>query len=77
MVESSLGIVGACLPLFRPIISEIYAVRSIRELISTPMKSIAISKKSLTYARTLEDGNNDGSVDSSEGSICVGGSRDW
>ena len=76
MVESSLGIVGACLPLLRPIISEIYPVRSIRELNSIPTKSIATSKRSLTDARILEDGNNTCSVDSSEGSIYVGGSRD-
>lgn len=73
MVESSLGIVGACLPLFRPIISELPPVRSIREIISFPSISITSSKKSLKDARKLEDGDTSSSAMSSEGSIYAGG----
>ena len=73
MVESSLGIVGACLPLFRPIISEFTPIRSIREMISFPSMSITSLKKPLTDARKLENGDTSSSAFSSEGSIDAGG----
>ena len=71
MVESSLGIVGACLPLFRPIISKIYPVRSLREIISFPSM-----KKPLKDARTLEDGRTSSSALSSEVHVYAGGNQD-
>ena len=70
MVESSLGIVGACLPLFRPIIGEIHPVRSIREIISFP------STKRPSDARTLEDGRIGSSAISSEVHVYTGGNHD-
>lgn len=73
MVESSLGIVGACLPLFRPIISELSPVRSIREIISLPSMSITSSQKPLSDAGKLEDGDTNSSAISLEGSIYAGG----
>lgn len=73
MVESSLGIVGACLPLFRPIISELSPVRSIREIISFPSMSIPSSKKPFTNAERLDDGDTSSSPISDEGSIYAGG----
>ncbi|CAD6582042.1 MAG: hypothetical protein ASARMPRED_000769 [Alectoria sarmentosa] len=76
MVESSLGIVGACLPLFRPVISELSPVRSIREIISFPSMSITSSKKTLTDARKLGDGDSSSSAVSSADSIYAGGDRD-
>ena len=75
MVESSLGIVGACLPLFRPIISELYPIRSIRELISFPSSGIRSSKEPFTDASKLEGGAIISSPLSSEGSIYAGGER--
>ena len=71
MVESSLGIVGACLPLFRPLIRNIYPVRSIRKTISFPS-----GKKPLKDARTLEDGRTSSSALSSEVHIYAGGNND-
>ncbi|CAF9939787.1 MAG: hypothetical protein ALECFALPRED_008288 [Alectoria fallacina] len=76
MVESSLGIVGACLPLFRPVISKLSPVRSIREIISFPSMSITSSKKASTDARKLEDGDSSSSAVSSADSIYAGGDRD-
>lgn len=76
MVESSLGIVGACLPLFRPIIDEINRVRSIREIISFPSMSKKLSEKPLRDARILEDGGTSSSAVSSEVSIYAGGDHD-
>lgn len=73
MVESSLGIVGACLPLFRPIIGDLSPVRSIRELISFPAMSITSSTKSLRDARKMEDGATGSPAINSEGSIYAGG----
>ena len=71
MVESSLGIVGACLPLFRPIISEIHPVGSIREIIS-----FASRKKPLKDAVALEDGRTSSSETSSEVYVYAGGNLD-
>ena len=68
MVESSLGIVGACLPLFHPIIGEFTPVRNIRKIISFPSMSITSSKKPLTDAEKLENGDTSSSAISSEGS---------
>lgn len=75
MVESSLGIVGACLPLFRPIITELYPIRSIRELISFPATSVTSSKKAMREAKTLEEGDISSSAVSSEDFIYAGGNH--
>ena len=72
MVESSLGIVGACLPLFRPIVKDIYPVRSIREIISFPSLSLTSSEKALKDVRILENGDNGSSASSPKGSIYAG-----
>ena len=71
MVESSLGIVGACLPLFRPIISEICPVRSLREIISFPSMN-----RPSKNAKTLEDGRTSSSALSSEVHVYAGGNHD-
>lgn len=73
MVESSLGIVGACLPLFRPIVNELSTVRSVREIISFPSMSISSSKKPLADAEKVDDGDTSSSQISDEGSIYAGG----
>ncbi|KAM0802748.1 hypothetical protein BDR22DRAFT_970990 [Usnea florida] len=75
MVESSLGIVGACLPLFRPIISGSFPVRSIRELISFPTMSFKSSKNPMKDFGSLEDGSTSSSAVSSERSIYAGGNQ--
>lgn len=75
MVESSLGIVGACLPLFRPIIDEIHPVRSIREIISFPSTTKTLAERPLRDARILEDGGTGSSAVSSEVSIYAGGNH--
>lgn len=75
LVESSLGIVGACLPLYRPIISEIYPVRSIKEIITVPSLSPASFKKPTWNARILEAGDISSSTVSSDESIYTGGNH--
>ena len=72
MVESSLGIVGACLPLFRPIVNGIYPIRSIREIISFSSRSHATAEKAFVNARTLENGGISSTAASSNESIHTG-----
>ena len=68
MVESSLGIVGACLPLLKPIVSDVSTIESIRSLFSSAMTSRVSSRNALKDQRKLEEGISKSTLASSEGS---------
>jgi len=59
MLESSLGVVGACLPLMRPILVEgvfVNAAHSIRSRLPFGFTRNTIPSRRCEFARELEDG---------------------
>ena len=56
MIESSLGIVGACLPLLRPVVSEIASLESLRSIFSSSSITGASSRNTFKSPKTLEEG---------------------
>lgn len=56
MIESSLGIVGACLPLLRPILSEIASFESLRSIFSPSVSTRGSSREGFNSAKALEAG---------------------
>ena len=66
MVESSLGIVGACLPLLKPVVSDFPVIQSFRSILSSRSTSRASSQNLLKEQRKLEEGMSKSTLASSE-----------